>query len=74
VLAADGRVFAFGSGSDGQLGLGRRGDVSVPFLVNFFAENTMAVNKIAAGYYQSAALVAGKLYTWGWGDKGQLGM
>lgn len=73
-LSADGRVFAFGSGDEGKLGLGNTLDFVVPFTVNYFIHNNIRINKISAGHFHSAAVDDdGYLYTWGSGVCGVLG-
>lgn len=73
-LSSDGRVFAFGSGDEGKLGLGNTLDFVVPFTINYFIHNDIRINKISAGHFHSAAVDDnGYLYTWGSGVCGVLG-
>jgi alpha-tubulin suppressor-like RCC1 family protein len=77
-MAIDGRgvVFTFGKGSDGQLGLSDPPlDSLIPVPIpKVYFENDIVIN-VSAGYYHSAAITSkGKLFTWGWGEHGQLGM
>ena len=65
-----GTVYAFGSGTDGQLGTGTTKCHFLPTKVRGLP-STIAV---ACGSYHSASLSGeGRLYTWGRGENGQLG-
>jgi alpha-tubulin suppressor-like RCC1 family protein len=68
-----GQLYAFGANADGQLGVGdeRVQCAMAPRLVDAFSGRF--VKHIDAGFCHSAALVDDSLYTWGWGEKGQLG-
>jgi alpha-tubulin suppressor-like RCC1 family protein len=69
-LTAKGDVYAWGSGTYGQLGHGIAAPLRVPRLVLL----GKAIAQIAAGRYHSVAVTAfGTLYTWGCGENGQLG-
>ena len=73
-LSADGRVFAFGNGDEGKLGLGNTLDFVVPFTVNYFINNNIRIKRISAGHFHSAAIDDdGSLYTWGSSACGVLG-
>ena len=66
----DGRVWAFGHGGFGRLGVGDARRRMVPTLV----EDLEYVSKAFAAAYHSLAITAGGyLYTWGRGGNGQLG-
>lgn len=68
----DTKAFSCGLGSVGQLGFGDNANSNIfqPILALFGTE----VVQVAAGAYHSAAVVkGGDLYTWGFGDCGQLG-
>lgn len=71
----DGRVIVAGSGSKGELGLGK--DVSVcqqpRRIPNFPPERTHIVNLSASMGHVVAVLSDGQVYGWGTGRKGQLG-
>ena len=54
VLTEDRQVFACGWGEHGQLGLGRRSDVTVPELIAALKHKRIV--QISAGYYHSAVL------------------
>lgn len=74
-LSEDGRVFAFGDGEDGKLGLGNTLDFVVPFTVNHFINKNIKIAKIAAGHFHSAAIdEKGRLFTWGANTCGVLGL
>ncbi|XP_019873194.2 uncharacterized protein LOC109601394 [Aethina tumida] len=66
-------VYAWGSNSYGQLGLGKFVQESpYPQILHTLAEEKII--DIAAGQYHSMGLTSsGKVYTWGWGIHGQLG-
>ncbi|KAK4876051.1 hypothetical protein RN001_012473 [Aquatica leii] len=66
-------VYAWGSNSYGQLGVGPLTCES-PYPQMIDGLYHVSVVKIAAGQYHSMALAAdGCVYTWGWGIHGQLG-
>lgn len=70
VLTADGEVFAFGYGTQGQLGNGASADSNVPVLVSGLSH----VIAISAGTDHALALGQdGKVYAWGSDNYGQLG-
>ncbi|KAF5306974.1 hypothetical protein FQR65_LT07196 [Abscondita terminalis] len=66
-------VYAWGSNTYGQLGVGSLTCES-PYPQMIDALYHIAVIKVVAGQYHSMALAAdGSVYTWGWGIHGQLG-
>ncbi|CAG9760775.1 unnamed protein product [Ceutorhynchus assimilis] len=73
LCATDSGVFAWGSNSYGQLGLGPHlQDTPYPQVIK--AISHLKIIDIFAGQYHSIALThSGKVYTWGWGIHGQLG-
>ncbi|CAN8239114.1 unnamed protein product [Cochlearia groenlandica] len=85
VVASSGQLFTFGDGSFGALGHGDRISSSVPRQVESLSE--LRVLKVACGVWHTAAVVevsneasdaeicssSGQLFTWGDGEKGQLG-
>ncbi|GFP86184.1 ultraviolet-b receptor uvr8 [Phtheirospermum japonicum] len=85
VLTSAGRLFTFGDGTFGALGHGDRDGVNVPREVEDL--KGLKTMKVACGVWHTAAVVevgsdseqpsdrvlTGKLFTWGDGDKGQLG-
>ena len=81
-LGADGRVWTWGMGRSGQLGLGRlvptplgETKMTVPMLL---VENALggaaAVLVAAGGEHTLAVTIAGSLWVWGLGSHGQLGL
>ena len=73
VATADGKVFAFGDGTMGQLGNGAMDWSLLPERVAGALQNEKAL-QLACGHAHSAAVtIGGRLYTWGDGDNGQLG-
>ncbi|KAL1187764.1 PH, RCC1 and FYVE domains-containing protein 1 [Cardamine amara subsp. amara] len=85
VVASSGQLFTFGDGSFGALGHGDRRSTSVPREVESLSE--LRVMKVACGVWHTAAVVevtneaadadlcssCGQVFTWGAGEKGQLG-
>ncbi|XP_067901927.1 probable E3 ubiquitin-protein ligase HERC3 isoform X2 [Heterodontus francisci] len=73
VLTKDGLVFTFGAGSYGQLGHNSTKDEMKPHLVGYLFGSK--VSQIACGSYHTLVFVpsSGKIYSFGRGDKGQLG-
>lgn len=73
-LTDTGQIYAFGSNTNGQLGVtGNRSTTCAmePTYVSFFDQRF--VKMISAGFANSAALVEASVYMWGAGEKGQLG-
>ena len=73
-LCADGSgaVWSWGGSANGECGRGRGIGGPVPARVEGIDE---AVVEVAAGGFHSAALTAdGRVYVWGWGEQGQLGL
>ncbi len=71
-LTASGTVYAWGAGSDGQLGNGSMAGSDVPVAVSIPAGQR--VTAIAGGAAHALALTAsGTVYAWGAGSDGQLG-
>jgi len=72
VLCDTGDVYSWGSGREGQLGLGKLQSYTTPQLV--WGMMRKGVRQIGAGSQHSAALTFnGHLYTWGASTQGQLG-
>eukprot|EP00271_Cylindrocystis_brebissonii_P001995 TRINITY_DN1234_c0_g2_i1.p1 TRINITY_DN1234_c0_g2~~TRINITY_DN1234_c0_g2_i1.p1 ORF type:complete len:774 (+),score=158.02 TRINITY_DN1234_c0_g2_i1:215-2536(+) len=66
------RVYAWGAGEDGQLGLGTRHDEST--LQPITALDGLEVSSVVAGSRNSLAICAnGDVYVWGWNQRGTLG-
>ena len=73
ILTSKGKVFMFGFGSHGQLGLKTTSNVCRPTLVKDFSGKV--ITSIAAGWNHSLALTQlGDLYVCGNGVYGQLGL
>ncbi len=71
-------LYAWGKGDSGQLGLGDREDRLVPSEVALPIPSK--ITSLAAGYFHSALTLLPadiseglRVYTWGWGEHGQLG-
>lgn len=72
VLTSSG-LYAWGSSQYGQLGIGLIDQSPHPRIIPALAN--VRVVSISAGQYHSLAITSqGKLYTWGWGVHGQLGL
>jgi alpha-tubulin suppressor-like RCC1 family protein len=73
LLNAEGQVFSFGQGYYGQLGLGDRGDRLFPTLIGGLGESPIIA--MAAGREHSMLLNSqGRVFTFGEGSYGQLGL
>ena len=88
-LTEDGKVFSWGSFQGGQLGLSsefllnenqkktkdKEMYLSIPTLIPFFRKEDIKIKKISCGEAHSLALTEkGKVYSWGFGSNGQLGL
>jgi alpha-tubulin suppressor-like RCC1 family protein len=88
-LTEDGKIFSWGSYHGGQLGfssdfLTSQNNVknseqdyflNTPTLIPFFTNNEIKIQKISCGEAHSLALSEkGKVYSWGFGSNGQLGL
>ncbi|KAL1464308.1 hypothetical protein WDU94_003966 [Cyamophila willieti] len=72
VLTSSG-VYAWGSSQFGQLGIGPLDQSPHPRIIPALAN--VKIVSISAGQYHSLAITSqGKLFTWGWGVHGQLGL
>eukprot|EP00246_Nothoceros_aenigmaticus_P002684 TRINITY_DN13533_c0_g1_i1.p1 TRINITY_DN13533_c0_g1~~TRINITY_DN13533_c0_g1_i1.p1 ORF type:complete len:452 (-),score=54.98 TRINITY_DN13533_c0_g1_i1:408-1763(-) len=72
-ITKDGEVHSWGRSQNGQLGLGTTEDSLVPQKVLAF--EGIPVKMLAAGAEHTAAVTeSGKLYGWGWGRYGNLGL
>ncbi|TMW57041.1 hypothetical protein Poli38472_002966 [Pythium oligandrum] len=68
-------IFAFGSNSSGQLGLGDCRHRSAPALLTYFDDDHAVVTGIAAGKMHSSATTQdGRLFAWGSDEFGQCGI
>jgi len=71
-LTADGSVWSWGAGVDGQLGHGDMQGQLLPKKVDALAGRRVVA--VSTGYAHSLALTAdGALWSWGWGGQGLLG-
>ena len=71
-LDADGKVFAWGKGEDGTLGLGDRSTVLTPRLVEAVLRQPIA-EMTCRGAHVLALTEKGQLWAWGRNEDGQLG-
>ena len=70
-----GEVWSWGYGQQGQLGHGEGKNEKTPRRISFFTQRNIAVTQVAAGWRHSLALTTDShVYSWGHGDKGQLGV
>ena len=77
LLTISGRVYVYGKGGKGQLGLGSVDENEVtnsqPRLVD--ALDGIPIEEVVAGGWHSLALSKeGDIYAWGWNESGQLGI
>jgi uncharacterized repeat protein (TIGR02543 family) len=74
-VTTNGRVYAWGNGSAGQLGNGSTSNSSTPSLVNFTGLlSGETIQTVIAGQLHSFAVTTnGRVYAWGNGSAGQLG-
>lgn len=74
ICTAQGRVFASGGNSEGQLGLGNCDERTSFQRITFF-DSHGSIKMLAAGSNTSAALTeSGKLFMWGDNSEGQVGL
>ncbi|MFS8034361.1 putative chromatin regulator PHD family [Helianthus anomalus] len=79
IVSSSGQLFTYGDGTFGVLGHGNSQSLAEPKQVESLS--AMRVKSVACGTWHTAAVIgimksstpAGKLYTWGDGDKGRLG-
>jgi hypothetical protein len=70
-----GAVFSLGANLHGECGVGHTDRCEMPTLLTSFADNQLAVRRVACGRWHSVAVcVDGACYSWGRGDDGQLGL
>ncbi|XP_007554462.2 X-linked retinitis pigmentosa GTPase regulator-like isoform X2 [Poecilia formosa] len=70
-LTEGGKLFMWGENSEGQIGLGKRGQATRPLEVSV----GRPVSWVSCGYYHSALVTAdGALFTFGERDSGKLGL
>ncbi|EGC37225.1 hypothetical protein DICPUDRAFT_17436, partial [Dictyostelium purpureum] len=75
VLNKDGTVYSWGHGYFGATGLGKKDNVATPTKIQFNKElENKLVLDIACGGYHSLILTSdNEIYSFGWGEYGQLG-
>eukprot|EP00743_Colponemidia_sp_Colp-15_P002642 GILK01002863.1.p1 GENE.GILK01002863.1~~GILK01002863.1.p1 ORF type:complete len:889 (-),score=184.57 GILK01002863.1:247-2913(-) len=73
LVTAHGRVAAWGNGEMGALGFGDYNSVAVPRIVHL-PEESHIVFADCGGYHSGIVTRNGRIYTWGRGDTGQLGL
>ena len=73
-VTSDGKVFACGAGSNGQLGLGHSFNVIQPRQITSLSQYVVRkVTTHSSGGHVLALTVDGKIFSWGDGECGQLG-
>jgi len=73
LVANKGKLMTWGSNDGGQLGHGNLENMSTPTVVPSLAQKHI-IMMVATGYGHTAAVTDwGVLFSWGWGEKGQLG-
>ena len=72
-VTRDGLVFTWGSGSNGQLGLGPVSESMVPALVSGILEGQAVTQADTGDRHTVCVTKEGAAYAWGAGDSGQLG-
>jgi len=71
-LTTSGKIYTWGWGMQGQLGHGTNGNASVPTAVKSLGG--VCGKQIACGEAHTVMCTAsGDVFSWGWGEKGQLG-
>jgi myosin-5 len=75
-LSSQGFVYSFGKdNSEGQLGLGHIYPREIPELISSLRDIGERIETIECGYKHTIAKSSlGKMYVWGWGGRGQLGL
>jgi uncharacterized repeat protein (TIGR02543 family) len=71
-VTTTGRVYAWGSNNNGQLGDNTLVAKRIPTLISFPAGETID-NVTAGGDYSHAVTTTGRVYSWGYNNVGQLG-
>lgn len=75
-LTSEGRVFMFGNNFCGEIGDGTTTNATVPTDITsyFNLANGEEIIQVALGYHHSSALTSyGRIFTWGFNGRGQLG-
>jgi alpha-tubulin suppressor-like RCC1 family protein len=71
-LTEGGKIYVWGNNNFGQLGIGSLNSINIPIIVD--ALNHEKVIDISCGDNFSGAITeSGEVYTWGFGNEGQLG-
>lgn len=74
-ISGDGKLYMWGCGSDGRLGLGDRENYSSPQLVTSLIENNIRPRMIRCGAQHSCIVTERhQLFVWGSNEFGQLGL
>jgi hypothetical protein len=75
LLSHDGNVYSFGWNEYGELGLGiQKKNKFTPTLISYFRDNKIEIKQISCGGDHSLVLSKnGEVYSFGWGEYGQLG-
>lgn len=74
-LSAKGQVYAWGAGSAGRLGTGSDQDQLIPTPIEYFMRKNITIVDIAVGGGHTLALSSdGRLFAWGFGTNGRLGL
>ncbi len=75
ILNNNGNLYSMGkSNKYGELGLGDFNPHLHPTLITYFIKSNERINQISCGFKHTIVkTTTGKVYTWGWGGKGQLG-
>jgi len=73
-LTTDGRVYTFGTGISGALGLGKRESLLPEMIGPQFFSGSRVIMIAAGGDHSAAVTTEGALFTWGCGINGQLGL
>jgi len=73
-VKADGTFYSWGYNAEGQLGSGDTTQRNIPMTLPYFANNSVAINKVGASrQYAWAIDTDNNLYTWGYNGYGNLG-
>nr|BAI63634.1 myosin10 [Tetrahymena thermophila] len=74
ILSNSGLLFSYGENKEGQLGLGDLNPRKIPTLVYCLRDAGEKISQIDCGFKHTICKTSlGKVYTWGWGGRGQLG-
>eukprot|EP01125_Pyxidicula_operculata_P000851 TRINITY_DN1074_c1_g1_i10.p1 TRINITY_DN1074_c1_g1~~TRINITY_DN1074_c1_g1_i10.p1 ORF type:complete len:431 (-),score=75.27 TRINITY_DN1074_c1_g1_i10:1788-3080(-) len=77
IVRAGSRIYSFGRNNFGQLGIGGRTDQFLPNMIRFGVDDDIDHKndqiKISCGSEHTLVIKGRKLYSFGWGEHGQLG-